>query len=157
MNENDYTFEGRIEWKFLPFSPYTDARKTKLKALFDSITDLSEDERAKVDEFVNVLSATDDIVFRFDGKEKRPLIDFATGWGRRDHMTARQLFDFMYRLGWAIYIKWVQAINAEQVPFEVDPAQMPTDALTDAQKAEAADPASPLDARASNSAGTSST
>jgi|GEM_PF-6527184 len=153
----DSTLGGRIEWRIMPSSPYTDAIKTKLDRLFESIPDLTADEKALISDYSALLSLTEDIIFKFDGREKRLLTEFASGWGRREKMSARQLFDFLMRLSYVIRSAWFAACYAEQVPFEVDPAQMPTEALTDEQKAEAADPASPLPPNAATSANRSST
>lgn len=143
--EKDNTFGGRVIWNVAAASPYTDMLGEKLKKRFEA--DVPELDGAKLHEvnmMLNVLPLTESIEFNFDGKEKRWLCQFKANWEAVESMTTAQLGDFLYRLPYNIRTAWITAVNDGQVPFEVDPAQLPTDALTDEQKVEAATPGSPL-------------
>lgn len=143
--ETDTTFGGRVIWGINAASPHTDMLHDKLKRRFEAdLPDLDGEKRQTVNQMLMTLSLTETIDFNFDGKEKRMLRQLKTNWEQVTQMTTEQLGDFLYRLPFAIRRAWVSAVNEEQVPFEVDPAQLPTSELSAEQREELKDPTSPL-------------
>jgi hypothetical protein len=141
----DHTFGGRLRWIIEAMSLWTEMQQEKLfKELSAALPDLDDKERAELNNFCGWYVLVDDIEFMFDDKEKAALKKFRDNWKKRETMTPRELLNFWLKLPYAIRGAWVTAVNAEQDMFDVDPAQLPDEALTGEQKAEAATPGSPL-------------
>lgn len=152
MADNDYSFDGRIRFEISPASLFTDMRQEALRLRFsEELPDLSPKEQEQVDQLAFWMSVTDDIQFTFDGREKKGLKFFKDGWERHEAMTCRELLDWWMKLAFEVRTAWITKAGDGQDLFEVDPAQLPTNALTPAQKAELDDKDSPLAADASPS------
>lgn len=141
----DVTFGGRIEWNIEPASAYTDRLHEQLKQrCLGSEVVVGDDMRAIIERLLPALAMTSGIEFHFDGREHRALVRFRDDWRRHQQMTTEQLNDFLFKLPYIIQSAWITAVNNNQVPFDVDPAQLPFSALTEDQQKDAADPSSPL-------------
>ena len=152
MAENDNSFGGRVTFEISPASLFTDMRQDALKRRFEEeLPKMSPEEREQVDQLIFWMSVTDDIQFNFNGREKKGLKFFKDGWERHEAMTTRELLDFWLKLPYEIRTAWITEAGDGQNLIEVDPAQLPTNRLTDAQKDELLDKDSPLAADASPS------
>lgn len=134
--------KDKITWHITPQSIKTDIR---MKALARAIKLHSpEDHAVYVDRFAFLLSCTTGL--DFDMTRARPALRAFKQFVERDAATAsgEALWDCCAELPSDLWNAWVEAVNEGQHLFDTDPAELPLSALTDAQRAEAATPGSPL-------------
>lgn len=126
--------------------PETLGTDIKAKALEEKITPFLSNGEGKgaLADFVFLLVHTTAIDCTFDGSEKPALVAFRDTWQRRDRMTPEALWEWRLGIPWPILQLWNEAFFKAQALFEVPPEQLPTEALSPTQKAEAAQPDAPL-------------
>jgi hypothetical protein len=135
-----------IKWSIDMQSMYTDQHAKDLARSIREMCNVSPDVEWTIDEYTMLLSTTENIEFdeQQAGRVLKPLQAmqvFLQIW--RDEPIER-IWEYRQRIPYALMNEWRKAWSAAQNLFLPDPAELPTEALTEAQKVEAATPGSPL-------------
>lgn len=140
----DHTFGGKIRWEIVPQSMAVDLEAIGLERMInEAIPDVPEEQKARLSEFAVIYSSTQCI--EIDISTAKPAIRaFYAVWQKHDKMTPEQLWRWRVALPYQVWTAWQAAWNDAQSLFDTDPAELPTDALTLEQKAEAETTGSPL-------------
>lgn len=140
------TFGGRVLWVMRPQSLATDNRATNLEKKLVVAEDA--ETRRKLVEYCVLLSCTERIEFKLDGRERPAVIDFKHFIERYETLTPAEFTAEALSIPYALRGAWRDAFSdASDSMFDAPPEQLPLRALTPAQQAEAADPNSPLPSR----------
>jgi hypothetical protein len=143
----DSALDGLLEWDIDPQSLFTDAEAEAIEREILATREIWKDEdKSMVTEIAYLLSCTRALKV-VGAKQPKPAV-FRTITEIINVLTNRpnpaDLFTWRLRLPYKVLFAWREAFNEAQDVFSVDPAQLPTSALNEAQKAEAADNKSPL-------------
>ncbi len=138
----------KITWHISPQTLKTDARANIMKRLI--VEACPEVDPRDAGSFALILSCTNGV--DFDAATARPALKtFKAALERVRDMDGAALWAFREDMPLQLWYAWISAYNDGQELFDTDPAELPTTALSDEQKAEAAQPDSPLAAPAQNS------
>jgi hypothetical protein len=134
--------KDKITWRIIPQTLKTDARAKALERAI--LEDCPVEEVSRVRTFTLLLSCTKGI--EFDTARARPALQSFKQFIEHDAVTMQgaELWNYCEDLHLNLWHAWISGFNDGQELFETDPAELPTSALTDAQKAELAQSDSPL-------------
>lgn len=143
--KNDNTLGGRVFFKLVPETQYTEGKRLALyNRIKAELPDFDTYDESAIYELSLIVSCTDTIEFTFNGHERMPLINFRAYWLDVPTQSAFDLVNGWLHLPSTIIKAWRREWNDAQEMFDVDPAELPSSMLTPAQKKEAEDPTSPL-------------
>ena len=138
-------FDGLVEFFILTENLGSDLEAQGLeRRILEAVPDMDEDMKSRLQDFTMLIAHTDCVEFHFDGREKRPLKEFQRFWEQHTTLSPEAIWAYRLKIPYKLLNAWRDEYRAGQQLFDVDPAQLPLNALTPAQREEAADPASPL-------------
>lgn len=141
-------FDGRVTFVTRHNSLGLNVKSLALEEGFKAYNPaLHEQYTALLSTFSVVLAVTEHIEFAFQGDENDMLVEFRDFWNAYqnadDALQAQLAVDWQMSTFRDIYNEWLSAANDAQLPFR-NPATLPYDSLTSAEKEEAANSDSPL-------------
>lgn len=132
-----HTLEGRLEWDISSQSIDADTQSDTIeRGILATREEWSEDDRKMVKEFATILSCTDGLKLKRKGGEHKSLpvfVEQVEKWNAK-LLSFEELWAWRIKIPYRLYTVWIDAYLANQFLYEVDPAQLPTEALSDEQK-----------------------
>lgn len=132
-----YTLDGRLEWDIASQSLDTDLQTEAIeRGILAAVPDLTEENKKTVKEFATILSCTDDLKASWKGGEHKSLSAFVTMFEKwkANQLSYAELWKWRTKTPYRLISIWIDAYLANQSLYEVDPAQLPTEALSAEQK-----------------------
>lgn len=132
----------KITWHIVPQSLKTDFHAKSLER--GILAECPSADLSEVRTFTLLMSCTTGL--EFDAARARSALQEFKLFIEQDvvSMSSAALWERRLNMPLQIWTVWISAFNKGQELFDADPAELPTDVLTEDQKVEAATPGSPL-------------
>jgi hypothetical protein len=134
----------KIKWRFAEQTMFTDKQARRLKDAICESCQVEAGEMAILENFTAFLSVTESVEFPVDKAlaSLKAMPAFLATW---QDMSPSEVWEFrVKKISHPVWINWVNAFTRRDDLFEADESELPEDALTAEQRAQAADPTSPL-------------